>query len=63
MIMTVNKAKCPQDHKCPAIKVCPNGAISQKTIYSLPEVDPALCVLCGACEDFCPKGAFERIDL
>lgn len=35
MTMTVNKKKCPQNHKCPAIKVCPNEAILQKSIFSV----------------------------
>ena len=62
MKLVVNAAKCPQNHKCPSIAVCPQGAISQKDIYSLPVVDEALCILCGKCMQFFPKGAFEKID-
>lgn len=57
-IITVDAAKCPQNHKCPAIAVCPKGAISQTDIYALPVVDTTLCILCGKCKTFCPKGAF-----
>ena len=62
MKLIVNAAKCPQNHRCPSIAVCPRGAISQKDIYSLPAVDEALCILCGKCMQFCPKGAFEKTD-
>lgn len=62
MKIVVDKDKCPQDHKCPAIPVCPKGAISQKDKYSLPEIDKSLCILCGKCMKFCPKGAFSLIE-
>ncbi|MGI6498387.1 MAG: 4Fe-4S binding protein [Oscillospiraceae bacterium] len=61
MKMIVNKDKCPQDHKCPAMKVCPKNAITQADIYSLPKVDPDLCILCKKCMQFCPKNAFELV--
>jgi len=63
MKLTVNKEKCPQNHKCPSIAVCPKGAITQKDIYSLPEVDGSKCILCGKCMKFCPKGAFEKVEI
>lgn len=44
--------KCPQDHRCPAIAVCPGGAISQQSDHALPEIDD------GKCVRLCPKGAF-----
>lgn len=59
MELTINKEKCPQNHTCPSIKVCPKGAISQKDMHSLPAIDKELCILCGKCIKFCPKGAFE----
>jgi Fe-S-cluster-containing hydrogenase component 2 len=62
MKLLVNKDKCPQNHKCPSIAVCPKGAISQKDIYSLPEIDGEKCVLCGKCMEYCPKGAFEKVE-
>lgn len=61
MEIVVNRQKCPQDHKCPSMAVCPMGAISQKDIYSLPVVDKEKCVVCGKCIQFCPKGAFEKV--
>ena len=62
MKLVVNKDKCPQNHKCPSIPVCPKGAITQKDIYSLPEIDAEKCVVCGKCMTFCPKGAFEKFE-
>jgi Fe-S-cluster-containing hydrogenase component 2 len=59
-IMTVNAEKCPQNHKCPVIETCPQGAITQTDICSLPVIDKEKCVVCGECVDFCPKGAFEK---
>ncbi len=60
--MIVNKNKCPQDHRCPAMAICPKQAISQKSNFDLPQVDENLCILCGKCMSFCPKGAFEIIE-
>ena len=45
MKLIVNKDKCPQNHKCPSIAVCPKGAITQKDIFSLPEVKFDKCIL------------------
>jgi len=60
MSVTVNGAKCPQDHRCPAIKVWPVDAISQEG-HGLPKVDADACIDCMACTDYCPMGAFEQI--
>lgn len=62
MRIIVNSQKCPQNHKCPSIAICPMGAISQKDINSLPEVDETKCILCGKCKNYCPKGAFEKVE-
>lgn len=55
-ILTVNKTRCPQNHRCPSIKVCPVGALTQ-TGYSAPIVDQDKCVHCGKCVKFCPMRA------
>lgn len=59
-MITVDKNKCPQDHRCPAMAVCPVGAISQKD-FELPVIDSSLCIECKQCIDFCPKGAIYEI--
>ena len=47
---------CPQNHKCPAVKVCPVGALSQKE-FNAPTIDYDKCIKCGKCSNFCPKKA------
>ena len=61
MKLIVNKSRCPQNHRCPAIPVCPQQAISQKNIFALPQIDDAKCIVCGKCIRYCPMGAFERV--
>lgn len=47
---------CPQNHKCPAVQVCPVGALSQSG-FSAPQIDYEKCIACGKCAKFCPKKA------
>lgn len=54
--LTINKANCPQNHRCPAVNVCPVGALSQQG-FSAPEIDYGKCIACGKCSNFCPKKA------
>ncbi len=61
MKLIVNKNKCPQNHQCPAITVCPTNAITQKDAFSLPVIDENKCIVCGKCIRFCPMGAFEKV--
>ncbi|MFA6410898.1 MAG: 4Fe-4S binding protein [Candidatus Buchananbacteria bacterium] len=58
MPIYVDKNKCPQNHACPAIKVCPQKALSQKG-FSAPKVDMKKCLECGICSNFCPKNALQ----
>jgi ferredoxin len=53
---TVDKTRCPQNHVCPMIKLCPVGAISQID-FSAPLFDQAKCISCGRCVENCPMGA------
>lgn len=55
-VLTVSKTRCPQNHPCPSIRVCPVGALSQRD-YSAPVVDEEKCIKCGKCVRFCPRGA------
>lgn len=54
--LMVNTGRCPQNHPCPAVRVCPAGALSQKG-FDAPEVDGDQCVRCGKCVKFCPMRA------
>lgn len=58
MSISVDKNRCPQNHVCPAIKVCPANALSQEG-FSAPAVDKEKCIECGACSNFCPMGALQ----
>ena len=56
--LTVNKNRCPQNHACPAIRVCPADALSQNG-FSAPKVDMEKCIVCGKCVRYCPMGALR----
>lgn len=55
--MTVDKRRCPQNHRCPAMGVCPVDAITQVG-NDLPVIDQDKCINCSKCVLFCPMGAF-----
>lgn len=55
-LLILKKENCPQNHKCPAIKVCPVGALSQVS-FNAPIIDYDKCIKCGKCSNFCPKKA------
>ncbi len=56
MKITVDKHWCPQNHRCPAIMVCPTKAIRQEG-YGLPIIDQEKCIHCMKCTRYCPMGA------
>ncbi|MEI6499194.1 MAG: 4Fe-4S binding protein [bacterium] len=58
MAIEIDISKCPQNHICPAIMVCPVGALSQEG-FDAPSVDHDKCLDCGACSNFCPMGALQ----
>lgn len=47
---------CPQNHKCPAVSICPVSALSQEE-FKAPKIDYSKCIKCGKCSNFCPKRA------
>ncbi len=55
---TIDVNKCPQNHPCPAIKTCPVDALSQVG-FNAPTINEDLCIGCGNCSSFCPKGALS----
>lgn len=59
MAVKVNNVLCPQNHACPAVLICPTGALTQ-TGKAAPEVVAELCTDCGQCAEFCPMGALEQ---
>lgn len=56
MLLTVKKSRCPQNHPCPSVRVCPVGALSQKG-FNAPQIDEEKCIKCGKCVRFCPMKA------
>lgn len=55
-MLTLIQENCPQKHPCPAVKVCPVGALSQNG-FNAPTINQDKCVKCGKCSNFCPKKA------
>jgi Fe-S-cluster-containing hydrogenase component 2 len=51
--------RCPKNHRCPLLSVCPVEAISQMG-YSLPQIDSRKCIKCGKCVKHCPMQAFYK---
>ncbi len=53
MKIVVNEAYCPQNHNCPATRMCPVGAIEQKSPFVAPSINYEKCTGCGACTNVC----------
>jgi ferredoxin len=52
--------RCPADHPCPLVRICPENAISQPVKNGLPVIDRDRCIECGICVDSCPQSAVEQ---
>lgn len=57
-VIHVNKNRCPENHPCPSVRVCPVNALSQKG-YLAPSADMDKCIKCGKCVRYCPMGAIS----
>ncbi len=51
-MIVVRANLCPQNHPCPALRSCPEGALSQAG-YAAPTVDESKCISCGKCARRC----------
>ncbi|MBN2046240.1 MAG: 4Fe-4S binding protein [Anaerolineaceae bacterium] len=58
MTISINENRCPQNHPCPSIRVCPTQALTQKG-FAAPSVDDSKCIDCGKCVRYCPMGVFR----
>ena len=58
MGIVVNSRRCPQNHPCPSVMVCPVGALRQKG-FMAPKVDIDKCIECEKCIKFCPMKAIR----
>lgn len=56
--LVVIQERCPQNHPCPSVKVCPVNALHQED-FDAPAVDNNVCIKCGKCVDFCPRRALQ----
>lgn len=54
----VDLSRCPQNHPCPSVPICPANALSQQG-YAAPDIDGGACVSCGRCVASCPKKALR----
>ncbi len=58
-MITVIESRCPQNHPCPCVRICPVKAITQDG-YGAPKVNMSICVECGKCIRSCPYGVFTN---
>ena len=58
MKIDVIAERCPQNHSCPSVNVCPFGALTQEG-FNAPIVNEEKCTGCGKCVRFCPRGALQ----
>ncbi|OJU14469.1 MAG: 4Fe-4S ferredoxin [Clostridiales bacterium 43-6] len=59
MSVVVNQSRCPQNHPCPSVRVCPVGALFQKG-FAAPTVDEHKCINCLKCVQYCPMHAILK---
>ena len=59
MAITVDKNRCPQNHPCPSVRVCPADALIQHG-FDAPRVDFERCIGCKKCVRTCPMGAIRE---
>lgn len=52
----VVEERCPQDHPCPCVALCPVNALNQKG-FEAPTLDKDKCIDCGLCVNHCPYQA------
>ncbi|HAM99867.1 MAG TPA: 4Fe-4S ferredoxin [Marinilabiliales bacterium] len=58
----IEQNRCPQNHWCPIMRVCPVGAISQDSPFNAPIIDEEKCTHCGKCARYCAYGAFSMAE-
>lgn len=58
MQIIVDKNRCPQNHPCPAVKVCPVNALNQNG-FDAPTIDQEKCIICKNCVMYCQSGQFR----
>ncbi|OCN00094.1 4Fe-4S ferredoxin [Clostridium sp. W14A] len=56
--LVVKISRCPQNHPCPSVRVCPVRALHQEG-YHAPTVNSDKCIRCGKCVKSCPMRALK----
>jgi ferredoxin len=56
-MIRVIKERCPEDHVCPMIRLCPKKAITQEG-FKAPKVNHDECIECVVCVNNCPHRVF-----
>lgn len=51
-MIKVRTQYCPQNHRCPTLRVCPAGALMQRG-RAAPTIDRSKCTDCGLCTQSC----------
>lgn len=59
-MITVHPERCPQNHRCPSLRVCPTGAITQQG-HGAPVIDESKCTDCGRCAMSCRVFAWDGL--
>jgi len=54
--LAVKISRCPQNHSCPAVRVCPVDALTQNK-FKAPNINLDKCIKCGKCVKACPMRA------
>jgi ferredoxin len=57
MPIKIMKEKCPKNHRCPALSVCPVNALEQHGVDAPTLSTNNKCIDCGKCLKICPTGA------
>lgn len=60
MPVVVEKHRCPQNHPCPCVRICPTGAVTQNG-FNAPNIDEEACIQCGECVRICPYRAINDL--
>ena len=60
--LVLDLQKCPANHSCPAVRVCPIDALHQTSDHHAPEINYNLCVACGNCTRVCGMKALQLVE-
>ena len=60
-MIIIDKKKCPADHNCPLVILCPVKAITQ-TGFAAPEINTRICTECKRCVNHCVYKVFTYIE-